>query len=101
MGGLGGACLYAASNQSLIIGAILGGVGAVIGAFVGYEIRKKIVAAFKIKDLFHRFGGRLGHDRAGLLLCFTLTSRFAVSDCDIRSWTPARDLSEMGVRCLL
>ena len=52
MGGLGGACMYAASNQSLIIGAILGGVGAVIGAFAGYEIREKIVAAFKIKDLF-------------------------------------------------
>ena len=40
MGGLCGACLCAASNQSLIIGAILGSVGGVIGAFAGYEIRE-------------------------------------------------------------
>ena len=52
MGGLCGACLYAASNQSLIIGAILGGVGGVIGAFAGYEIRRKLVAALNIKDTF-------------------------------------------------
>src|SRR5438132_11790204 len=52
MGGLCGACLCAASNQSLIIGAILGGVGGVIGAFAGYEIRRKLVAALNIKDTF-------------------------------------------------
>ena len=52
MGGLCGACLCAASNQSLIIGAILGGVGGVIGAFAGYEIRRKLVAGLNIKDIF-------------------------------------------------
>jgi uncharacterized membrane protein len=52
MGGLCGACLCAASNQSLIIGAILGAVGGVIGAFAGYEIRRRIVAALNIKDVF-------------------------------------------------
>src|ERR1700739_2696502 len=36
-GGLCGACLCAASNQSLFIGALLGAVGALIGAFTGYE----------------------------------------------------------------
>jgi len=41
MGGLCGACLYAASKQSLIIGATLGAIGGVIGAFAGYEIRRK------------------------------------------------------------
>lgn len=51
-GGLCGACLCAASNQSLIIGAILGGVGGIIGAFTGYEIRRKLVAALNIKDIF-------------------------------------------------
>src|SRR5881227_2236414 len=51
-GGLCGACLCAASNQSLIIGAILGGVGGVIGAFTGYEIRRRLVAGLNIKDLF-------------------------------------------------
>src|SRR5438094_3416071 len=52
MGGLCGACLCAASNQSLIIGAILGGVGGVLGAFAGYEIRRKLVAGLNIKDIF-------------------------------------------------
>jgi uncharacterized membrane protein len=51
-GGLCGACLCAASNQWLIIGAILGGVGGVIGAFAGYEIRRKLVAGLNIKDIF-------------------------------------------------
>jgi len=51
-GGLCGACLCAASNQSLIIGAILGAVGGVIGAFSGYEIRKRLVAALNVKDIY-------------------------------------------------
>ena len=50
MGGLCGACLCAASNQSLIIGAILGAVGGVIGAFTGYEIRRRLVAGLHFKD---------------------------------------------------
>ena len=51
-GALCGACLYAASHQSLIIGALLGSVGGIIGAFAGYETRKKLVAALNIKDTF-------------------------------------------------
>lgn len=51
-GGLCGACVCAASNQSMIIGAVLGAVGAVIGAFTGYEIRRRLVAALNIKDIF-------------------------------------------------
>src|SRR5947209_6140429 len=52
LGGLCGACLSAASNQSLIIGAILGAIGGVIGAFAGYEIRRKLVTALNTKDTF-------------------------------------------------
>src|SRR5437762_12392407 len=51
-GGLCGACLCAASNQSLIIGAILGAVGGVIGTFAGYETRRRLVAALNTKDIF-------------------------------------------------
>ena len=51
-GGFCGACLCAASHQSLIVGAILGAVGGIIGAFVGYEVRRKLVAALSIKDIF-------------------------------------------------
>jgi uncharacterized membrane protein len=52
MGGLCGACVCAASNQSFILGAILGALGGVIGAFAGYEVRRKLVATLNIKDLF-------------------------------------------------
>jgi uncharacterized membrane protein len=53
MGGLCGACVYwVGSNQGLIMGAILGAIGGIIGAFAGYEIRRRLVAALKIKDIF-------------------------------------------------
>src|SRR5690242_2245814 len=52
MGALCGACLCAAGNQSLFAGAILGVVGAVIGAFAGYEIRRRVVSGLNIKDTF-------------------------------------------------
>jgi len=51
-GALCGACLYVASHQSFIVGALLGGVGGIIGAFAGYETREKLVAALNIKDIF-------------------------------------------------
>jgi len=52
MGGLCGASLCASANQSLLIGALLGGVGAVIGAFGGYEIRRRLVSKLNTKDIF-------------------------------------------------
>ena len=53
MGSLCGACVYwVGSNQGWMLGAILGAVGGVIGAFAGYEIRRKVVAALNIKDVF-------------------------------------------------
>jgi uncharacterized membrane protein len=51
-GGLCGACICAASNQALVVGAILGAVGGVIGAFAGYEIRRRLVTALNVKDIF-------------------------------------------------
>jgi uncharacterized membrane protein len=52
LGGLCGASLCAAANQSLLIGALLGGTGAVIGAFGGYEIRRRLVGKLNTKDIF-------------------------------------------------
>lgn len=49
-GGLSGACLCAAHETSILAGVFLGGIGAVIGAFTGYEVRKRLVAALKVKD---------------------------------------------------
>jgi uncharacterized membrane protein len=50
-GGFCGACLCASANRSLMIGAALGAVAAVSGAFAGYEIRRWLVANLKIKDV--------------------------------------------------
>jgi uncharacterized membrane protein len=49
-GGLCGACLCAAASRSLVPGVVLGGLGAVIGAFAGYEARTRLVAALGVKD---------------------------------------------------
>lgn len=55
-GGFCGACLFVSANRSLMIGAALGAAGAVVGAFTGYEIRRRLVAKLKIKDLFVALG---------------------------------------------
>ena len=52
MGGLSGACLCASAGMSLLIGALLGGIGAVIGTYGGYLARTRLVKAFDIKDIF-------------------------------------------------
>jgi uncharacterized membrane protein len=51
-GGLCGACLCASANQSLPIGAALGAIGAVIGTFAGYELRKRLVIGLNVNDIF-------------------------------------------------
>ena len=48
-GGLCGACLCAAAGQSLVAGAFLGGIGGIVGAFLGYGIRRRF--DLHIKDL--------------------------------------------------
>ena len=49
-GMLSGACLCASANHSLLVGAMLGGTGGVIGAFSGYNVRKRLVHAQKVPD---------------------------------------------------
>ena len=51
-GGFCGACVCVAANQSLFVGAALGGIGAVAGAFAGYAIRKRLVTGLNVKDIF-------------------------------------------------
>jgi uncharacterized membrane protein len=50
-GGLSGSGIAAAGTQSLVLGAILGIVGALIGTFGGYNIRAGLVKALKVSDL--------------------------------------------------
>jgi uncharacterized membrane protein len=51
MGGLAGACLAVSSGASLLAGAGLGAIGAVVGTFAGYEVRRKLVRDLETKDL--------------------------------------------------
>ena len=41
-GGLCGACLCAAVGKSLLAGTLLGGIGGIVGAFLGYGIRRRL-----------------------------------------------------------
>ena len=50
MGGLSGACLCASGGRSVLLGTVLGGLGAVMGAFGGYEARTRLVQALRGKD---------------------------------------------------
>ena len=50
-GGLCGACLCAAVGKSLLAGTLLGGIGGIVGAFLGYSIRKTFSENLHIKDL--------------------------------------------------
>jgi uncharacterized membrane protein len=50
-GGLSGACLSVAGAQSIAFGAVLGAVGGVAGAFLGYGVRTHLVKGHKIPDL--------------------------------------------------
>jgi uncharacterized membrane protein len=52
MGGLAGACISVSVGQSVVLGAVPGGIGAVIGAFTAYEVRKRLVRGLGVKDAF-------------------------------------------------
>jgi len=70
-GGLCGACIFVSSSQSLAIGAVPGAIGAVLGAFAGYEIRKRLVTQLKVPDLFIA----LPEDLIAISLALFLVSR--------------------------
>jgi uncharacterized membrane protein len=50
-GGLCGAGIAAAGTQSLVIGAVAGIAGALIGTFGGYQARTGLVKALKVPDV--------------------------------------------------
>jgi len=72
MGALCGACPCASASQSLLVGAMLGGIGGVIGAFLGYNVRKRLVQAVTIPD----FVVALMEDLGAIALGLAIVSRF-------------------------
>ena len=70
-GGLCGACLCAAAGQSLVAGALLGGIGGIVGAFLGYGIRRRLVNDLHIND----FVVALCEDLVAIGLALFLVSR--------------------------
>ena len=50
MGALTGACLAVAGGASLMVGALLGAIGAVIGTFAGYKTRVGLVKNLGVPD---------------------------------------------------
>jgi uncharacterized membrane protein len=70
-GGVCGASLCVAVGKSLLAGALLGGIGGVIGAFGGYEIRRRVVNNLHIKDLFVA----ICEDLVAIALAYLLVSR--------------------------
>lgn len=49
-GGLSGACLCVSGGRSPLAGAALGAVGGVLGAFLGYEARTRLVKSLEVRD---------------------------------------------------
>jgi uncharacterized membrane protein len=50
-GALAGAVVGICGGASLVVGAVLGIIGALAGTFGGYQLRHQIVGGLKIKDL--------------------------------------------------
>ncbi len=71
MGGLSGASLCASAGRSVILGAGLGGLGAVAGAFAGYEARTRLVQALGVKDRVIA----LAEDLLAIVLAWVFLSR--------------------------
>ena len=50
LGGFAGVILACAGGQRPILGAVLGGVGGIAGAFAGYQVRTRLVKVLKCPD---------------------------------------------------
>jgi uncharacterized membrane protein len=71
LGGLSGAALSLAFGNSLLAGAGLGGLGAVLGAYAGYHARRRLVAGLKTRDLVVA----LGEDVLAIALAYLVVTR--------------------------
>jgi uncharacterized membrane protein len=72
MGALCGAAIGVSTDQSNLLCTVMGAVGALIGTFGGYQIRHRLVAGLKVKDLVIA----LAEDVIAVGGAFLLVSRF-------------------------
>jgi len=71
LGGFSGACLTVSAGQSWLPGAVAGAMGGLIGAFSGYEIRKRLVRGLKVKDALVA----IPEDLVAIVLAFLIVAR--------------------------
>lgn len=71
LGGLAGAALTGAAGESLVLGAVLGGMGAVLGTFAGYHVRRRLVNRLGVKDS----AVAVTEDVLALVLAYLVVSR--------------------------
>jgi len=72
LGGLAGAALALAGAQPWMLGGVLGGIGAIMGAFGGYKIRTGLVKALKVPDIVIA----LLEDAVAIAAALLIVSRF-------------------------
>jgi len=72
-GGLTGACVAVAGGEGLLLGAVLGGIGGVAGAFAGFHARRKLTHGLKLPD----FPVALAEDALAIGGCLWVVTRFA------------------------
>jgi uncharacterized membrane protein len=71
-GGLSGACLAVAGGSALWLGAIIGALGGIAGAFAGYKARVGLVQTLRVPD----FAIALPEDLVAIGLGLFFVSRF-------------------------
>lgn len=74
MGLLTGACLGSAGGASLWLGALIGAIGAIAGAFGGYQARVRLVRTLRVPDI----AIAIPEDLAAIGLGLLLVSRFSI-----------------------
>ena len=72
LGGLSGAALCASSHQSLLAGAVLGGLGGLAGGFGGYQFRRWLSQVLNAP-----LAAALLEDIIAIGLAFLIVSRFS------------------------